>query len=176
MDVQHGGSWTELNSATWCDDVCCFLEVPAGTIKGCIVMHPFFGFMQKMKFYDVEMRTSKKLIANQKLPGTYLTYMSHTKTVPSLLRPLQEFLETRHPMDISRTFERGVITHLTTYDRYMTEAEVIKRGYPLLENSNKTIYYLNVSNVRIIHPPLEVQTSSDSSVRTRLLTHIRKRS
>ena len=176
MDVHHGTSWTELNTVTWCDDVCRFLEVPAGTIKGCIVIHPFFGYMQKMKFYDVEMRTSKKLIASHKLPGTYLTYMSHTQTVPSPLRPLQEFLQTRHPMDISRTFDRGVITHMTTYDRYMTEEEVAKRGYPLLQNSNKTIYYLNVSNVRVIHPPLEVQTSSDSSVRTRLLTHIRKRS
>ena len=79
-------------------------------------------------------------------------------------------------MTLSRTFERGVITHLTTYDRYMTEEEVIKRGYPLLENSDKTIFYLNVGSVRVIHPPLQVRTSSDSSVRTRLLTHIRKRS
>jgi hypothetical protein len=175
MDVHHGARWTELNAVTWCNDVCRFLEVPPETIKGCIVMHPFFGYMQRTKFYDVEMRTSKRLIANHKLPGTYLTYMSHTKIVPSPLRPLQEFLETRHPMNL-RTLERGVITHLTTYDRYMTEEEVVKRGYPLLENFGQTIYYLNICSVRVIHPPLEVRTASDNSIRTRLLTHIRKRS
>jgi hypothetical protein len=154
--------------------MCSILALPAGSIKGCIVMHPFFGYMQRMGFYDVEMRSSHKLIADINLPGTYLTYMSTSTTVRPGLCPLKEFLEKRHHVPMLDMRNMGVLTHLTTYDRHMTEQEVVSRGYPLVKDKSKTIHYLNISHVTAIVYPLEVRVVYPN-IRTRQITHVRRK-
>ena len=53
-----------------------------GPIAGCVVMHPFFAYMQMVGVYDIEQRCGQRLIAEGRLPvaitkGAHILRISH---------------------------------------------------------------------------------------------------
>ncbi len=137
------------------------------SIQGCIPMHPFFAFMQRLGVYTVEQRTGPRLVAEDRLPATFASFASFTRSIPKNLSALKVDLDRRH--DGSEVvLEHGLITHLTTYARFLGKCEAKALGYPLSPGAR----VLSISRVRVLDPPLEVKFAN-MGVRYRDVTHVR---
>ena len=157
--AQEGKSWTEVLS-----------ELLGVNIIGCIPMNPYFAFMQRERLYTIEQRTGPSLVDEKKLPATFATYVGIACDIPVVLKDLKAYLDKRHGCR-SMDLQCGRITHLTTYDRYLTWAEANRLGYPLTKNAR----YLRISRVIVLDPFLEVRLSSEN-VRRKLVSHVRRAS
>ena len=155
--AQRDRPWTEVLS-----------ELVGVSIIGCIPMHPYFAFMQRTGLYTIEQRTGSSLVDVKKLPATFATYAGVSRGIPIVLRSLKAYLDERHggrAVDL----QCGRITHLTTYERYLTWSEASKLGFPLTQNAR----YLRISRVIVLDEFLEVRFTSETVWRKRV-SHVRK--
>ena len=152
----------------WGDSLVLYLHLSdVEGIQGCIPMHPFFAFMQRVGVYTVEQRTGPRLVAESRLPATFASFASLTRSIPKNLSALKVDLDRRHG-GREVVLKHGLITHLTTYDRYLGECEAQALGYPLSPGAR----VLSISRVRVLDPPLEVKFAN-MGVRYRDVTHVR---
>ena len=72
-----------------------------GSIAGCVVMHPFFAYMQMVGVYDIEQRCGQRLIAEGRLPvaitkGAHILRISHITRLDTFLEPQFTDAHIRH--------------------------------------------------------------------------------